>query len=207
MAADETYTGTIQTLVDRRSRLNAEMAALDAEIEALDRAIAILSSVGSTSLSAASTQLELKTRTRTRKGAIYSLISIRWACLWILSQAKKMGLSTAAITELLEKGGRTTKAGRFASTVSAVLSNMKIKREVEQVGNYWVLTPTGQAALTVILPRLQVLADEYLKYTEEDIRKMPESKRRELIDVNDEDYSAACEYYFGGANASNIAPI
>lgn len=35
------------------------------------------------------------------------------------------------------------------------------------------------------------------KYTEEQIRTMPESKSRALIDANDKDYAEACEMYYG----------
>lgn len=38
-----------------------------------------------------------------------------------------------------------------------------------------------------------------LKYTAADIRNMPESKARALIESNDKDYADACEYYFGAS--------
>lgn len=43
----------------------------------------------------------------------------------------------------------------------------------------------------------QTIAPKTLKYTAEDIRTMPESKSRRLIETNDPDYAEACERYFG----------
>ena len=40
-----------------------------------------------------------------------------------------------------------------------------------------------------------------LKYTEEQIRTMPESKSRQLIEANDPDYAQACEFYYSHATA------
>jgi hypothetical protein len=179
----EAYNGTIKTLTDRRERLSAELENINAELEGLEKAIAILSSMNSQTGRGGAQQPRATGRIHPQEVGVYSLISLRWACLWILSQADRVGLSTASITELLVKNGRTSKAGRFASTVSAVLSNMKIKEEVEQTGNYWVLTALGQAALAAIQPRLDVLAAEHLKYGKDDI-----------------DYAAACDYYYGGAS-------
>jgi len=194
MASDETYEATIKALTERRNRLTAEA-------EALDQAISILASAG---LATGSNYEKVTVSTgRVAQGSpgVYSLLSMRWACLWILSQAGKVGLSTASVAELLERGGRISRAERFASSVSAVLSNMKMKGEVEPIGNYWVLTQLGHAALKAILPRLKILADQHFKYTEEDIKSMPLSKSRALLDAKDADYAAACDYYFGGAAA------
>src|SRR5215472_12388340 len=41
-----------------------------------------------------------------------------------------------------------------------------------------------------------------LKYTEEEIRTMPLSKSRRLIELNDRDYAEACEAFFGSAKAT-----
>lgn len=43
----------------------------------------------------------------------------------------------------------------------------------------------------------QTTQPKTLKYTEEQIRTMPESKSRDLIDSNDADYAEACDVYFG----------
>lgn len=47
----------------------------------------------------------------------------------------------------------------------------------------------------------QTVPSKTLKYTEADIRNMPESKMRALIESNDQDYADACEHYFGAASA------
>jgi len=164
MAGHGTYDGTIKTLQDRRMQLRSELIQLGSEIEALDKAIAILTSVvegAPKSKIDEQNEPAVKAHNPNQIGSngIYSQISIRWACLSILSKAGSLGLTSAAVTELLVKGGRTSKADRFASTVSAVLSNMKMKGEVEQIGNYWRLSQHGDKALEAIKPRLQQLED------------------------------------------------
>ena len=41
------------------------------------------------------------------------------------------------------------------------------------------------------------------KYTAEDIRRMPDSKSRELIRLNDKDYAESCEFHFGDTSAAS----
>jgi hypothetical protein len=198
MATHDDYRATIKSLQDRREQL-------DYEINVLDQAIAILK--GLESPQPTRTSLNVHAAVDHPRVGIYSRIGIRWACLWILSQAEKVGLSTATIADLLTKGGRTTKAGRFTSSVSAVLSSMKLKGEVEPIGNYWVLTDSGKAALEAIRPRLEVLAKEHLKYTQEQIDSMPLTKSRALNEAKDQDYLAACDYYYGGSSAASRPPF
>jgi hypothetical protein len=154
MPANDTYGVAVNTLFEQRARLLAESEALGAEIEALDRAIAILSGI-SYEPKPSNTASPPPAPTFTEPQGKYSTISLRWACLWILSEAPDIGLTSAAVTELLLKGGRTSKADRFASTVSAVLSNLKLKKEADLNGSYWSLTEHGRNALKAIMPRLK----------------------------------------------------
>ena len=54
---------------------------------------------------------------------------------------------------------------------------------------------TGARSLSFGAP--QTVQTRTLKYSEEQIRTMPMSKQRELIQANDPDYAAACEAYYG----------
>lgn len=54
---------------------------------------------------------------------------------------------------------------------------------------------TGARSTSFRAPQTSV--PKTLKYTAEDIRTMPESKSRRLIETNDPDYAEACERFFG----------
>jgi hypothetical protein len=154
MPANDTYGVAVDTLLEQRARLLAKSELLVAEIETLDKAIAILTG-NSYGPKLAAPVSPPPMPTSTEPLGKYSTISLRWACLWILSEAPDIGLTSAAVTELLLKGGRTSKADRFASTVSAVLSNLKLKKEADLNGSYWALTEHGRNALKAIMPRLK----------------------------------------------------
>jgi hypothetical protein len=53
---------------------------------------------------------------------------------------------------------------------------------------------TGARSTTFRAP--QSVQTRTVKYTEEEIRTMPESKYRRLIETNDQDFAAACEFHF-----------
>jgi hypothetical protein len=207
MAAVDTHEGTIKALQDRRARVSAELARLSAEVEALEKAIAILESIGAGTIHGGPSAPIPSPFNTSAEAGVFSQISIRWACLWILAQSPDVGLSSASVTDVLVRGGRTSKADRFASSVSAVLSNMRIKGEVAQIGNHWILTQSGQAALAAIQQRLDLFARQHLKYTKVEIDTMPLSKSKALLEADDNDYAAACNYYYGGANAASRPPF
>jgi hypothetical protein len=154
MPGNNTYGVAVNTLLEQRARLLTERETVSAEIEALDKAIAILSGTSYEPQAAAPASTPSAPTYAEPQGK-YSTISLRWACLWILSEAPEIGLTSATVTELLVKGGRVSKADRFASTVSAVLSNLKLKKEADLNGSYWSLTEHGHNALKVIMPRLK----------------------------------------------------
>ena len=59
---------------------------------------------------------------------------------------------------------------------------------------------TGTRSTSFSAP--QTVQTRGLKYTEEQIRTMPTSKARDLIESGDKDYAAACEYYYSEAQAT-----
>jgi len=81
----------------------------------------------------------------------YSLISVRWAILDLLTTSGP--LSTSDIADVLKREGVTTKAANFLNNISAVLSTtMKIgAQEVEQAPDgKWNLTEKGKSAFSHI---------------------------------------------------------
>lgn len=83
----------------------------------------------------------------------YALISVHWAILHILSEAK-LPMTTAEIADALTKGGVKTRAANFTNNVSAVLStNMRPRgeEEVEVIDGRWSLTETGRNKIAFIV--------------------------------------------------------
>jgi hypothetical protein len=74
----------------------------------------------------------------------YAGISIRWAVLLFLAEHANGPQTLAAIAEALRGGGATTKGQSFNSNVSAVLSVMGGKGEVEKSDLGFALTPSGR---------------------------------------------------------------
>lgn len=76
----------------------------------------------------------------------YSGISVRWAVLGFLAEEATGPMGTGAIAEALEQRG-VKKAGpsRFGNIVSAVISHLKSKGELEAVdGGLYQLTKAGR---------------------------------------------------------------
>jgi hypothetical protein len=89
----------------------------------------------------------------------YALISVHWAILHLLSEAKS-GMTSAEIADALTNAGVKTKAANFTNNVSAVLStNMRPKgeEEAELVDGKWTLTELGRnkIAFIVVSPKFR----------------------------------------------------
>jgi hypothetical protein len=82
-------------------------------------------------------------------GRRFSVMSVRWAILILLDEAKSP-MSQAELTEALESEGirAKSKATNFGNNVSAVLSNMKSPRnEIEVVEGKYEITEKGRSAI------------------------------------------------------------
>jgi hypothetical protein len=76
----------------------------------------------------------------------YAMISVHWAILHLLSEAKQP-MTTAEIAEALAAAGVKTKAANFVNNVSSMLSTTlrpKGEEEVEASDGRWRLTETGR---------------------------------------------------------------
>ena len=82
----------------------------------------------------------------------YSDMSVRWAILKLLGEDTHNPMATGDVATALEKGGVTTRGQRFASIVSAVLSDMKNKKqEVETADDgMYRLSENGRQAWEAI---------------------------------------------------------
>ena len=83
----------------------------------------------------------------------YASISVHWAILHLLSEAKQP-MTSAEIAEALTAAGVKTRAANFTNNVSAVLSaNMRPKgeEEVEMIDGKWMLTEKGRNKIAFII--------------------------------------------------------
>ena len=121
--------GTISHLAHRRRQHAVEVARLDEILKAL--------------------QLEVEALPRTEQipfppnDGQYVGISIRWAVLALFSESGPERQSLGRIADALRAGGATTKGQSFNSNVSAVLSVMVGKGELDKNEEGFALTGHG----------------------------------------------------------------
>ena len=135
------YRVVLDDLRHRRSSLVRELEEIDASINVLQRQGNVSGSNASESGHSLSYSLP-----PTKNQPNYSHMSVRWAILWLLSDLSPQARKTGDIARALRDGGYPTTMGdRFSNSVSAVLSAMKVKGEVETVedGAYRI-TQTGR---------------------------------------------------------------
>ncbi len=126
--SNQHYTAVIDDLRRRRGKLETEIREIDALIRSLER-VASAPAGPALSTPPPSAVAELATKVPTNRR--YSNISVRWAVLWYLTEFAEGDQKTAEIASALESGGNHSGASRFGNAVSAVLSTMKSKDEVE----------------------------------------------------------------------------
>lgn len=81
----------------------------------------------------------------------YSHISVRWAALWHLAEFARGPMRNGEIADAIRAGGYHSGAGSFPNAVSAVLSGMRAKGELDgnpDAGYY--LTEMGRQIWTAI---------------------------------------------------------
>jgi hypothetical protein len=124
---NEHYFAVLADLRGRRHALEAQLRDVDAAIAGLQRLVgagmaAPVVSVGASQAPAPEPSPESR----------FSKISVRWGVLWHLSEFARDYEKTAQVTDALVAGGYQSRgSSRFGNMVSAVLSNMKAKGEVE----------------------------------------------------------------------------
>lgn len=78
----------------------------------------------------------------------YTGMGVRWAILNLLAEDAVYPMGSTAIANALQQGGMTSTAKNFRGNVSAVLSDMNLKRgEVESApGSRWKISQKGKEA-------------------------------------------------------------
>ena len=144
----ETYTSILAELIRRRDALTAELNGLNTAISA------IIPLVGSETTAPriiqASTPLPPAAVPTTTTDLIslvgnYSRLSVRWAALWHLAEFARGPMRNGEIADAIRAGGYHSGAGSFPNAVSAVLSGMRAKGEIDgnaELGYY--LTDLGK---------------------------------------------------------------
>lgn len=120
-------------LESKRLRLRKEYEELDATLQGLRKEIVKLRGI----------QPQLFPSSAIPERSVYQNISIRWAILWLLSEAVGP-MTTPNIADALRNGG-VAERPNFNSIVSAILSQMAQKAEVERIDNAWLLTIPGRS--------------------------------------------------------------
>jgi hypothetical protein len=146
-AMNEHYAAVMADLKARRSKLQIELNQIDAAIQGLQ--LILVEPRGASINPDAAWSVSPKEPPANQR---YARISVRWGVLWKLAEYSTDYEKTGQIADALLAGGyQTSGASRFGNMVSAVLSNMKTKGEVEsnEEGGYR-LTDAGRKTWELI---------------------------------------------------------
>jgi hypothetical protein len=140
------YERVVKDLEEKRSVIHAELTVRQKRLRDLNERIAgLYREMGSPVPPTVATVGERKIVTL-QPDQKYSMISVHWAILHLLSEAKQP-MTTAEIADALTAAGVKTKAANFVNNVSAMMSTTLRTRgeeEVEAKDGRWQLTDVGR---------------------------------------------------------------
>jgi hypothetical protein len=148
---NEHYSAVLGDLRVRREKLEAELRDIEAAIGGLQRLLGespVIAQPWTGSPVVSPPPSQARQTLKASPKARFSNISVRWGVLWFLAEdAGEAFVKTGEIASALLEGGYKTEAVRFPNLVSAVLSAMKTKGEVETSddGGGYRLTEQGRA--------------------------------------------------------------
>jgi hypothetical protein len=143
MANQEQYRAVLDDLLKQRNQLQYKISEIDAAVSALRKLMPEAEIV-----SHVARQVPLAI-----SGGKYAGMSVRWGILQLLSEDAVGPMVTGQIAEALVMGGIRSDGKNFPGNVSAVLSDMnRIKQEVENTENGYVITSKGRSAWIHIKP-------------------------------------------------------
>lgn len=153
----ETYASILAELMRRRDVLAAELRSVNTAIDAIKPLVPGETTVAPAVFRAVQTPapaaqiVDSEPVSEPHQTGDYSRISVRWAALWHLGEFARGPMRNGAIADAILAGGYRTGAGSFPNAVSAVLSGMRTKGEIDgnQDVGYW-LTDKGQQIWAVI---------------------------------------------------------
>lgn len=162
LAMNEHYRAVLADLQRRRSALEAEIAEIDLAIGPLRRLAfpspeshpappysvvsgqAVVVAPLAPGVAVSKPQLQLGNR--------YAGLSVRWAVLWHLAEVADGYMRTGEITQAIKDGGYHTDSSHFGNAVSAVLSGMRAKGELEasEDGSGYRISDAGRSTWSLI---------------------------------------------------------
>jgi hypothetical protein len=151
--AKDFYCGTLNDLYSQRVVTVRRLSDIDQAISSLQRVMktaGIVAEAPPTPVPVLRpTRLTRISPTQTTPGRRFSFMSVRWAILILLDEAKTP-MTQAEISEALEAEGirAKSKATNFGNNVSAVLSNMRSPRnEIEVKDGRYQITANGRSGI------------------------------------------------------------
>jgi hypothetical protein len=126
----ETYRSILTELTKRRDTLMAELRGVTAAIAAIVPLANGESPAAHTPQQVESPALHPSASLAPRTGD-YSRISVRWSALWHLAEFAQGPMRNAEVADAILEGGYHSGAGSFPNAVSAVLSVMRAKGELD----------------------------------------------------------------------------
>ena len=125
---------TIAHLSEKRVRLGVELNELESLLRSLQKEVDSLPTTGRLAFP------------QEKKQGPFAAISVRWSVFLFLAEYAHGPETSGVIADALRAGGSVSQAISFNSNVSAVLSQMANKGEVEKVGDRFSLTRKGMEA-------------------------------------------------------------
>lgn len=140
MANQEQYRVVLEDLIKQRNLLQFKIGEIDNAINALKRLMPVDGIVES---KVAPAQPVL-----TGMPGKYAGMGVRWAILNLLTEDADGPMAATEIANVLQLGGITSTAKNFRGNVSAVLSDMSLKRGEVEAGpeGGWQISPKGKSA-------------------------------------------------------------
>lgn len=148
---NEHYAAVLADLRVWRARLEEEIEEIDGVIAGMERLAQVGASTAPPSQPIIFEPSPPMMPTRSANGPLFANISMRWSVLWHLTEFAKGFQKTGEITASLRENGYQTAAANLGNMVSAVLSSMKAKGEVESsVDGGYRITDAGRATWNLI---------------------------------------------------------
>ncbi|HEY2431570.1 MAG TPA: hypothetical protein VGI12_02780 [Vicinamibacterales bacterium] len=145
---DDPYRVVLADLHARRKRISEELAEIESTVAVIERILARSGSAVAI-VSAERSEMISSSRPPARAGGNinFANMSVRWAVLGFLAEEATGPMGSGALANALRQRGLEKQGpSRFGNVVSAVISNLKAKGEIEAVdGGLYQLTAAGRA--------------------------------------------------------------
>jgi hypothetical protein len=137
---NEHYAAVLEDLKSRRIPITTEIESLSKKLSEIDL---LISGINNMSVDVPSSDTISLLDPFPSPSMPYVLMSMRWAILYMLVEHTDTALTSAEIGSRLIKGG-FNESSNFNSKVSAILSQMLVRTEVEKAEMGWVSSKHGE---------------------------------------------------------------